>query len=578
MTEPPDGGVAVSGAEPDSLPSELMSPAMIPVDRLRSNPRNAREDLDLSDEFVASIAEFGIRKPLQVTPDDDGGFLVIDGNRRLAGAIQAGRVEVPCYLDPEAAADKASQFLDMVVGNGAGYRRNFTPVEEATALFAASQAGATRTRIRKVTGRSAAQVKTALAAGGLSPQTRDAAGDMAAQLDLDQLALLAEFDGDPAAVDRIVGAMRIGYPAEHEAERIRQQRAEAAEHDRLVAELEAAGVTVTDSLPNGAIPLRGLLHDGDDLIPENHVSCPGRGAYFLSWSPLEPVHYCASPDENGHTEPDYGLPAEGGTEDNTSSAYPGVGPRATPDGEPDPSRRLVIEGNKAWKAAGEVRKRWLATHLFARRAAPREAARFVAGQLLAMPEPLRRDLAAAPGMTLFAEVTRQSAASWLEIADTTAAARLPLLMLGPIVTAYEHAMTNGEGRNTWRTDRYAPCPLRDAGAYLTFLASVGYELSTIEQALADGTPYTGEPPDGPVLDVSSSEPAPDGEASPDDISPGTQNASTAPADANPDSGVDGIPDETADAPDPVGDSEASTDAERSSDHDDPEGSASGAPA
>ena len=210
---------------------------------------------------------------------------MIDGNRRLAGAMQAGRAEVPCYLDPEAAADKASQFLDMVVGNGAGYRRNFTPVEEATALFAASQAGATRTRIRKVTGRSAAQVKTALAAGGLSSQTREAAGHMAAQLDLDQLALLAEFDGDPAAVDRIVGAMRIGYSAEHEAERIRQQRAEAAEHDRLVAELEAAGVVVTDSLPEGAIPLRGLLHDGDDLIPENHVSCPGRGAYFLSVEP-----------------------------------------------------------------------------------------------------------------------------------------------------------------------------------------------------------------------------------------------------------------------------------------------------
>src|ERR1700733_7595871 len=148
MTEPRiDDGVSVPGAEPDIPPSGPMPAAMIHVDRLRPNPGNAREDLDLSDEFVASIAEFGVRKPLQVTPDDDGGFLVVDGNRRLAGAIQAGKTEVPCYLDPDAAADKANQFLDMVVGNGAGYRRNFTPVEEATALFAASQAGATRTRI-----------------------------------------------------------------------------------------------------------------------------------------------------------------------------------------------------------------------------------------------------------------------------------------------------------------------------------------------------------------------------------------------------------------------------------------------
>ena len=55
-------------------------------------------------------------------------------------------------------------------------------------------------------------------------------------------------------------------------------------------------------------------------------------------------------------------------------------------------------------------------------------------------------------------------------------------------------MTEGEGRNTWRTDRYSPCPRRDAGGYLAFLASVGYQLSVIEQAVADGVPYTGDAP------------------------------------------------------------------------------------
>ncbi len=29
-------------------------------------------------------------------------------------------------------------------------------------------------------------------------------------------------------------------------------------------------------------------------------------------------------------------------------------------------------------------------------------------------------------------------------------------------------------RNTWRADRYSPCPRGDAGAYLAFLASLGY--------------------------------------------------------------------------------------------------------
>jgi hypothetical protein len=49
----------------------------------------------------------------------------------------------------------------------------------------------------------------------------------------------------------------------------------------------------------------------------------------------------------------------------------------------------------------------------------------------------------------------------------------------------------GEGKNTWRTGRYSPCPRQHAGQYLTFLAAAGYQLSSIEQAVADGTPWTG---------------------------------------------------------------------------------------
>jgi ParB family chromosome partitioning protein len=61
----------------------------------------------------------------------------------------------------------------MLVANGGGYRRNFTPIEEAAALFAAHEAGATRTRIRKAIGRKAEEVKTALAVGGMSGQAKE---------------------------------------------------------------------------------------------------------------------------------------------------------------------------------------------------------------------------------------------------------------------------------------------------------------------------------------------------------------------------------------------------------------------
>ena len=95
-------------------------------------------------------------------------------------------------------------------------------------------------------------------------------------------------------------AWTTGTGLEHVAERIRQDRAEAAEHARIRADLEAAGVTVTDRLPDGAAQLDSLSHDGQDLTPESHAACPGHGATFASWNLLQPQYYCTSPAEHGH--------------------------------------------------------------------------------------------------------------------------------------------------------------------------------------------------------------------------------------------------------------------------------------
>jgi ParB family chromosome partitioning protein len=490
-------------AGPDGPPASPAALQWVAVGELAAHPGNVREDLDLSKEFLASVADSGILMPLLVTGkgDGDAGYRVIEGHRRLAAAVKAGLDQVPCIIDPGRAGDQARQFLDMAVGNGSQYRKNFTAAEEAAALFAAHEAGASRTRIRKATGRKADDVKAALAVGGISTETREAAGELTRQLSLDQLALLAEFDGDSDAVERILMSLRLGYGTEHTAERIRLERAEAARHDELVAELQAAGFAVTDVLPPGAVRVSGLQHDGEDLTGLAHASCPGRGVYFPAWDKLNPVHYCVSPEENGHTSRSYASSPAGAFGGGSVAAAGGAGPDPLPvpgpDPEPDPDRRLVIEGNKAWAAATIVRHRWLASELFARRSAPREAARFAARKLLTMPVPLHRGLVSAPSRRLFEEITRQDAAAWLEICDTTTPARLPLLILAPVVTAYELAMTEAEGRNTWRTDRYSPCPREDAGTYLKFLASAGYELSAIEKTVADGLPYIGDEP-GPL--------------------------------------------------------------------------------
>jgi ParB family transcriptional regulator, chromosome partitioning protein len=487
-----DGSSDVPFGETET-PLHVVPRAMIAVERLAAHPGNVRRDLDLNPEFVESIAVNGVLVALRITPDGDG-FRVIDGGRRLAGALKAGVTEVPCDLVSDRAGDEPGQYLDMINMNR--HRNPLTPLEEAGALFAAKEAGATKTRLRKAAGLTTATLNGALAAARLSEETRATVEGLDEQLSLDELAVLAEFDGDPDAIARLTLAASCGI-IEHEAELLRQARSEQAEHERIRGELEEAGFAVTEILPANGQPLSVLCQDGDDLIPESHASCPGRGVFFRSYDPLTPVHYCASPDLYGHTLRHRDQSRSAAADDTAGTAAPDGG---TPDpADTDPSRRLVIQGNREWKAAAEVRKRWLATQLFSRRTAPREAAQFVARQLLRMPDPLRSGLAAAHSMVSFSEITGRVDRDWLEICDTAPAGRLPLAMLASIVTAYEHAMSDGEGRNTWRTDRYSPCPRPEAAAYLRFLASVGYQLSGIEQAVADLVPYTGDAPPGAAV-------------------------------------------------------------------------------
>jgi ParB family chromosome partitioning protein len=387
-------------------------------------------------------------------------------------------------LVAERAGDEAGQYLDMILTND--HRNPLTVLEEADALFAARKAGATKTRLRKTTGLTPAVVNGALAAARLDSETRTAAEDAGEQLSLDQYAILSEFQDDPDAVKQLLGVARWGS-MEHEAERIRQQRVEQAEHQRLRGELEAAGYQVAETAAEPDQLLGTLLQDGEDLTAEAHVDCPGRAVFFYRWDLQSPVHYCTDPALFGHTSRSAapaGAPAPDGDGDPDPAAPAAEEP-------PDPSRRIVIEGNKAWAAATEVRRRWL-TSLFARRTAPRELAQFVARQLVTMPDPLWSGLARAHAQELFTTLTGHSEDEWVTICGTAPAGRLPLVMFAPMATAFESAMGEGEGRNTWRTDRYSPCPREQARAYLILLAGLGYQLSIIERAVADQQPYTGE--------------------------------------------------------------------------------------
>jgi hypothetical protein len=118
---------------------------------------------------------------------------------------------------------------------------------------------------------------------------------------------------------------------------------------------------------------------------------------------------------------------------------------------------------------------------------------FIISQLLAMPAPLRDALTHAARTSHFNKITGGN----IKHSETGLwpAGRLPVAILALIAAAYEERMDGDAGRETWRTGRpYPRCPRDDAGTYFLFLNSVGYELSAIEQAVADGVPYAGADP------------------------------------------------------------------------------------
>ncbi|MEU7916723.1 hypothetical protein [Microbispora bryophytorum] len=512
--------------------------ARIPLHLLDHHPGNVRADYALTEAFCRSLAaDQQVAVYVVPIPDDhprgegEEGyrFWVTKGNRRLAAARHQQLPDLLCLIDLAKAGDRAGQFIDMVVENDDEFRRGLTAFEQAQALFAAHEAGASRTRIRKLTGRTREEVAGAITAARLSTQTRQAAQRMNHDWTLEDLALLADFDGDEEALAEIHQRVGWGHQVRYAVEYIRTERAEAAERARVRAELEQAGIPVSDDIPSGALTLTRLADVVDGFDPDTHTTCEGHGVFLRSRGTPTPLAYCTSPEQHGYAPP----------ETPSAPGAPAVG-SAAPARANEPERKLVIEGNRAWKASATVRQEWVAG-LLARATAPKPVMAWVARQLVEMPTPLRDKLTGARHTALWAKLIGN-----IDAASTAAVrpGRLPLLALAPIAVAYEHQMTVPDSaRYIWRHDRTGAVSRSDARAYLSLLVELGYQPTPIEQAIIDGLPYRGDAP----AEELEPEQAPDAGQPPHE--PGAEETSTAmPADADagadpqtdPDTG-DGVP-------------------------------------
>jgi len=155
----------------------------IPVDMLIPHPSNPRHDdgKDL-DELVGSVKERGILQNLTVVPRDDGeeGYVVVIGHRRLQAAKKAGLKTVPAII-----ADMTieQQVRTMLIENM--QRSDLTALEQAEGFQMMFDFGDSVRQISKKTGFAETTVRHRLKMAELDKEALQAAVDH--QITLDQL-------------------------------------------------------------------------------------------------------------------------------------------------------------------------------------------------------------------------------------------------------------------------------------------------------------------------------------------------------------------------------------------------------
>ena len=425
---------------------------------------NARLDADLTPSFVGSIRQYGVLQPVRVRRGEDGALIVLHGQRRTLGAIEAGRATIPAHIVTDS-GEGAQRIVEQMAEND--HREAMRASHRTNAFRQLSlEFGLSAGQIAKRTGTK----KTVVAATLAVAESKIASAVQARyDLPLDVAAALAEFEDDPETVkDLTATAIKEPGRFRHEAQRARDERGRDAEVDAARESLAGLGVREVPE-PDDDAKVRAVRHlkptneaaYGTLLTSEAHASCPGHAAFISDrWNKVDIVFVCTDWRTHGH----------GDRYESASEK------RSGPMTEAEKTeRRQIIENNKAWKAAETVRRDWL-TEFAKRKTAPKGAPALIATALCSETAMLDKQ---------GTQNGHRLAATWLgvdsgggygarsSIADALAKAtpaRGQHIALVLVLAAYE-ART---GTHTWR---------REGGErdYLAALEAWGYTLSDVEQ-------------------------------------------------------------------------------------------------
>ncbi len=150
-----------AAAEPrPTAPARRGGPELLDIDLIAPNPEQPRTHFEPEQlrELAESIREHGIIQPLIVTRDEQGGYRLIAGERRLQAARLAGLETVPVVI--REAADH--ELLELALIENI-QRADLNPVEEAMAYRRlVEEYGLTQEEVARRVGKSRATIANAL--------------------------------------------------------------------------------------------------------------------------------------------------------------------------------------------------------------------------------------------------------------------------------------------------------------------------------------------------------------------------------------------------------------------------------
>jgi len=231
---------------------------------------NVRDDLALTKQFIASIKENGVLVPITAVRTQDGSVRVRTGQRRTLAAREAGLPTIPVYVIGEGWEDTTRRTIEQLVEND--HRSTLTQVQRVHGIQQLLDVGLSPTKVAKSLSVSKQRVADSQAVAA-SPAAIDALAQ--GQLTLTEAAVLAEFEGDEGATERLLrtaGTRNFEYTVEQ----LRGERDDAKALREAEQQWRDKGFTVLDERPTwtwdpDCVEWGFLLKDGRELTEADIV-------------------------------------------------------------------------------------------------------------------------------------------------------------------------------------------------------------------------------------------------------------------------------------------------------------------